>query len=340
MKLRVGLVGLGSAWETRHLPALRALADRFEVRAICEPVAHRAALAAKEFGAAQVDGFRALAAREDVDGVLLLSAQWYGSLPILAACEAGKAVYCADALKLAVDQARHIKSHVEQAGIAFVAELPKRLSPATLRLKELVATQLGAPQLLFCHRRRRAGSAGCEPASWVRRDLIESVDWCRYVVGQEPTSVVGLAHRSPDADQGDDYQMLSLDFSPAEGPGSGAVAHISSGRYLPAHWQEAISFRPPAAMQVVCAQGVAFIDLPATLTWFDQAGRHMESLESERPVGEQLLLSFYRAATSFVRDTSSLEDAYRALRIVVNAQESHAGGKRVPIELNGLSNTP
>ena len=62
MKLRIGLVGLGNAWENRHRPALRALNDRLEVTAICEPVAHRAEIAAGEFKAAQVDGFRALAA--------------------------------------------------------------------------------------------------------------------------------------------------------------------------------------------------------------------------------------------------------------------------------------
>ncbi len=78
MKLRVGLVGLGNAWEVRHRPALRALSDRFEVRAICEPVAHWAHIAAQEFGAAPVDGFRALAEREDIDAVLVLSSQWYG----------------------------------------------------------------------------------------------------------------------------------------------------------------------------------------------------------------------------------------------------------------------
>jgi len=46
------------------------------------------------------------------------------------------------------------------------------------------------------------------------------------------------------------------------------------------------------------------VDLPATLVWFDEAGRHQESLDSERPVGEQLLTHFYRAVTSLVRRTS------------------------------------
>src|SRR4029079_12874567 len=103
MKLRVGIVGIGNSWETRYRPALRALSDRFEVRAICEQVGHRAESAAREFGAAAVHSFRALMARSDVDGVLMLDRQWYGSLPILAACDAGKAIYCAVPLETDLD---------------------------------------------------------------------------------------------------------------------------------------------------------------------------------------------------------------------------------------------
>ena len=58
----------------------------------------------------------------------------------------------------------------------------------------------------------------------------------------------------------------------------------------------------------------------------------MESLESERPVGEQLLTQFHRAVTSLIRKTGDLEDAYRALRIVLSARESFLEGKRVRIE--------
>ena len=35
----------------------------------------------------------------------MLSGQWYGALPILAACDAGKAVYCAAALDFDTEQA-------------------------------------------------------------------------------------------------------------------------------------------------------------------------------------------------------------------------------------------
>jgi predicted dehydrogenase len=332
MKLRVGLVGLGSAWEVRHRPALRALSDRFEVRAVCDQIALRAEQAAREWSAEPIDGFRAMARRSDVDALLLLSPQWFGSLPILAACDAGKAVYCANNFDLDLEQARRLKSRVEDAGIAFMAEFPRRQMPATLRLKELIATRLGQPRLLFCHLRVPAEMSsgplrvgGSSPM----HDLVELIDWCRYVVGRDPTSVMGMRHRAQAEGAEDDYQMMSLDFSDLEqGPGTGAAAQISCGRYMPSAWQEAVAYRPPAALQVACEHGIAFIDLPSTLVWFDRAGRHPESLDSERPVGEQLLGQFYRSVTSLVHSTSGLEDAYRALAVVLQARASHAECRR------------
>jgi predicted dehydrogenase len=77
---------------------------------------------------------------------------------------------------------------------------------------------------------------------------------------------------------------------------------------------------------------VAFVDLPATVTWFDQAGRHLESLDHERPVGEQMLQLFHRAVTSLVRQTASLEDAYRAVAIVRSAGQSAASGRRLELK--------
>jgi predicted dehydrogenase len=336
MKLRVGLIGLGSAWELRHRPALRALGDRFEVRAVCDQIALRAEQAAREWNAQPVDGFRALARRSDVDAVLMLAPQWYGCMPILAACEAGKSIYCATSLDMDLEQARQVRERVERAGVAFMTEFARRQTPATLRLKELIATRLGAPRLLFCHLRVPAEQSHAARAAGnnaAMNDLVELIDWCRYVVGKEPTSVLGLRHRAVGGTIEDDYQMMSLDFSdPAAGPGTGATAQISCGRYMPVAWQEAVAYRPPAALQVACENGIAFIDLPATLVWFDKAGRHQESLDSERPVGEQLLSQFYRSVTSLVRNTSGLEDAYRALAVVLESRRSHAENRRIWLE--------
>ncbi|MCR9118899.1 MAG: Gfo/Idh/MocA family oxidoreductase [bacterium] len=336
MKLRIGVIGLGEAWESRHYPALRSLPDRFDVRAFATEVPCLAERAASEFQADAVDSFRHLASRQDIDAVLILCNEWYGPLPILAACDAGKAVYISTALDIDHETAKTVKDRVDRSGVACMVELPRRHAAATLRLKELIATRLGKPKLLFCHermpsvpangrvKRTRVGSS--------TRQIMESVDWCRYVVGQEPQSVVGVRHRpnSPTPSQETDYEMVSVDFT-APGETDGAVAQISCGSYIHPHWRGAAAFRAPAGLQVCCENGVAFVDLPNSLIWFDHAGQHVESLESDRPVGEQLLTQFYRAVTSLVRKPSDLEDAYRALEIVIAARQGCTAGHRVSL---------
>jgi len=333
MKLRVGIVGLGDQWEGRHLPALRMLADRFEVRGVCEQVSHRAERAAKELASAAVDGFRALVARDDIDAILFLADQWFGATPILAACDHGKAVYSAISFPLDPAEAEVLGRRVEESGIAFMAELPRRHAAATVRLKELIATRLGSPRMLFCHRRvplsAASGPAPARDRASEARDLMELVDWCNYVAGVAPTSVVSVRHAEAVGAEADDYRMMSLDFSATGRTGDGPLAQISCGYYMPRAWEEAVGFRPPPGLQVVCERGIAFVDLPQTLVWFDDAGRHQESLESERPVGERMLGQFHRMVTSLVRQTSGLDDTLLAMRIVEAADKSVAEGIRV-----------
>ena len=77
---------------------------------------------------------------------------------------------------------------------------------------------------------------------------------------------------------------------------------------------------------------MAFIDLPSNLVWFDDAGQHTESLDTERAVGEQMLDRFYRAVTSLIRKTTDPQDAYRAMKIVSSANESVKTGQRIEID--------
>lgn len=333
MRLRAGIVGLGAHWEARYRAALRALADRFEIRAVCDEVSHRAARVASEMGAVAVDGFRALASRDDVDVVLYLADQWAGPAPILAACDHGKAVYSAISFPVDAIEGELLRSRVDKSGIAFMVELPRRHAPATLRLKELIATRLGTPRMLFCHRRapmgRTVSSAPPRDAASEARDLMELVDWCRYVAGRDPTSVVSIRHAETPSGELDDYQMMSLDFTGEGRPGDGPIAQVSCGYYMPEKWDEAVGFRPPPALQVVCTEGIAFVDLPAGLVWFDSFGRHQESLESDRPVGEHMLVQFHRTVTSLVRSVRGLDEALFAMRVVAAAGVSQAEGRRV-----------
>ncbi|QDT69113.1 Inositol 2-dehydrogenase/D-chiro-inositol 3-dehydrogenase [Planctomycetes bacterium MalM25] len=335
MKLNVGLVGLGPKWNSRHRPALAALAERYRVRAVCDPVAHRADQTARELGARPVDGFRALVAADDIEAVLMLSGRWFGALPILAACEHGKAIYCGASVEMAELEACRLRDRVRESGVAFMAELPVRLAPATIRLKELIATRLGEPRLLFCNERHAApavapgpsADAPQQPASHARR-LLEMVDWCRYIADRETTAVQCVTHRTPTGAEPEDYSLVTLDFAADE---ASVMAQIACGGYVPTGWTEAAAFRRPADLQVVCERGIAFIDLPGTVTWFDEAGQHTERLQDERPLGERLLMQFHRSVSSLVLRSTSLEDAFRAQQIVLAARRSASSGLRVEL---------
>jgi predicted dehydrogenase len=252
----------------------------------------------------------------------------------LAACDRGKAIFAGGDLAWSADDLLTVRDRVQKSGVAFLAEFPRRYAPATIRLMELIATRLGPPQLLFCHDQERepvrpAERFGCQDA--MPRSLVEAVDWSRYVVGSEPSSVVGVCHPGTNTPQHGSYRMLSLDFSQPAGTGQGPMAQISYGSYIPSAWTEAASFHAPSQLQVCCERGVAFLDLPSTLIWFDEAGRHIESLESERSPVEALLMRLHRAVTSLVQVTSDLEDACRAHEIVRQACRSAHSGNRVPL---------
>jgi predicted dehydrogenase len=338
MRLRVGLIGLSKDWQNRYRPALRMLQDRFEVRGVYCSVSRLADQVAQEFGCERFDGYRNMVQREDIDAVMLLDGDWFGTLPIQAACEHGKAIYCGTEIDFDPRVASALRQQVEQSGVAFMAEFPRRFAPATLRLKELIATQLGRPRLLFCHRRLTCEGSGNGQrthrslADRSRRELMELIDWCRYIVGHDPRRVQAVCHPSMDDSATPDYQVLSLDFSAGEDPSQATLAQISCGAYIPGSWHEAINFRPPAGVQVCCEKGLAFVDLPNSLIWFDEAGRHQESLDSELSVGQQLLTQFHRAVTSLLRKMGDLEDVYRSLHALEKARDSMQHGGRIALD--------
>ncbi len=334
MRLRLGLVGLSSDWQNRHFPALRMLQDRFEVCGVYSSVSAFSENVARDFNAKRFDGFREMLSSDTVDAVAMLESDWYGISPLIAACDYGKAIYCGSEVDFDPKRAANLKQLVDDAGVAFMAEFPRRYAPASLRLKELIATRLGEPQILFCHRRLTANSDNVQRnrrtlAARADRELMELIDWCCFIAGRQARSIQSVFHRVTSSEgsfvagtAATDYQSLSLDLSVEGAPASSTIAQISCGAYIPPAWHEAVAFRPPAAVQVCCENGLAFVDLPNSLIWFDEAGRHQESLESEMAVGQQLLTQFHRAVTSLVRKMGDLEDVYRSLRLLQAARES------------------
>ena len=334
-KLRIAVIGLGSDWQHRYLPALRSLRDRFGVVGVYHSVSALAAAAARELDSVGYDSFRSLISNPSVEAILMLEDDWYQLQPLWVACEEQKGIFCGSEVDIQGMSSSGLQGAISSSGIPFMSGFSRRYAPATLRFKELIATRLGRPRLLFCH--RRLPSELPDPANSIslekqtNRELLELIDWCTYIVDEEPDWVQAIRHLSRPSPTNADYQILSLGFGDPETDPNAILAQISCGAYIPSVWAEAIAFRPPAAVQVCCEKGLVFIDLPSTLVWFDDAGRHQETLDTELPIGQQMLIQFHRAVSSKVSLVSDLQETNEAIRILEKAKLSTQTHQRVAL---------
>jgi predicted dehydrogenase len=313
---------LGRLWETRHKPSLARLTNRFQVTAVYDPVFRRAEIEAAQLGCAACEGLGSLVERADVDVIYLLSRQWFGAYPIELACAAGKPVYCALPLADNLRDLEALVSLVEESGIVFMPEFARRCYPATLRLKELLATELGPPRLVVGHTRLygfdRYGVPGpttqiapaplsIDPGSYL-------MDWCCFVFQSLPVGLHGYRCQvisTPDqGDVGVDFESFVASFA------AGATAQISYGRYHRAAWGDASRFLPSPGFQVFAERGAAWVEMPEKIQWSNGAGSHEERLALEPTVGDVLNDQFHRLVRGDHALAPTIRDALEIARLV------------------------
>jgi predicted dehydrogenase len=316
VRIRTGVVGLGDSWERRHKPALLRMSDKFEIRAVFDEVSYRGRTQATELECDAADGFTCLIERDDIDAVYVLGGSWLGLEPVHAACRAGKAVFLDRPIGTATPCADDVIQALQSSGVRFMVEFPWRFYPATIRLMELLSSGLGSPQLAFCeqHVFESVKSA-------IRHEpehnyiLLHLADWLRFVFSQDPTtsqSAGGCFSTGPSRG----FETLIARF------GNACVGQATVLRYLQPQWTEAARFQRSACFQVVAEHGMAFLDMPGQITWFDQSGRHDESLDMDRPIGEMLNDRFYRIVRHGLNPSPGLDDAVWARRMILQARDS------------------
>ncbi len=321
-RLRVGVVGLGRLWETRHKPSLTRMADRFQVTAVYDQVFRRAEIEAAHLRCAACEGLRALLDRPDVDIVYLLTRQWFGIHPARLAVECGKPVYCAFPLIDNLEQLEWMADRVEHAGAIVMLEFPRRLYPATARLRALLENELGPPRLILGLTRMNAFDRYAMPGPTTQIApaplLVDPgsylLDWCRAIFGALPESLGRVASRVlasalPGAEESD-FETISAQF-----PG-GAQAHLAFGLYHRSTWGEAAQFLPPQGFQVYAERGAAWLEMPERLVWSSGSGINEERLQMAPGVGDLLNDQFYRVVTERISPTPSLRDTLELARLI------------------------
>jgi predicted dehydrogenase len=322
VRLRVGVIGLGRLWETRHKPSLARLSDRFQVTAVYDQVFRRAEIEAAQIRCAACEGLSALIERPDVDVIYLLSRQWFGVHPIRLACEAGKPVYCALPLVDELEELESLAGLIERSGTVFMPEFARRCYPATLRLKELLATRLGPPRLVVGHSRLygfdRYAMPGpttqIAPAPLAIDPGSYLLDWSCFVFQAMPVKLQGFRCQvllQRDAASGDsDYESFVATF------GQGATAHMSYSRFQRSCWGEASRFLPAPGFQVFAERGAAWLEMPEKIQWSDAAGAFEERLPLEPTVGDVLNDQFHRLVRGVHSLAPTIREALQIARLV------------------------
>src|SRR5436305_2890414 len=141
-RIRVGIIGANPdrGWAAQaHIPALRSLADDFEITALSTSRRESADAASKLFGVPLAfDNHQDLVSSADVDVVAVTVKVPHHLELATAALDAGKVVYCEWPLGNGLDEARRLAALAKKKGVLAVAGLQARSAPSVAYVRDLI----------------------------------------------------------------------------------------------------------------------------------------------------------------------------------------------------------
>src|SRR6059036_785101 len=141
-RIRVGIIGANPdrGWAAQaHIPALRSLADDFEITALSTSRLESAQAASKLFGVPTAfDNHQDLVSNPAVDVVAVTVKVPYHLELATAALNAGKAVYCEWPLGNGLNEAKTLAALAKKKGVLAVAGLQARSAPSVAYVRDLI----------------------------------------------------------------------------------------------------------------------------------------------------------------------------------------------------------
>lgn len=303
--LNIGIIGLGPDWETRHRPALARLSQRIRVVAVYDAVAPRALRVAQDLRAVAAPGIRAVMARSDVRALLVLDAAWHGLAPLRMGVEHGKPLYVAMPVAAPPKALSELCRLAATESVLIASELRLRTAPATTRIQELIATQLGSVNHI------RAAVAIPRSADQVH-SIVAAIDWSSMLFRSIPAGIEV-------EDRDDKGLRLRITFRRPARNGAPAQA------VLDIRIEEEES---DLAAVIDCDRGEIRLTGQAQLTWQSGDQAVAESLESERGDVETLFDHFARRVVGGLVPVPGLDDVCRLMELVAPHQDRLAAALR------------
>jgi predicted dehydrogenase len=289
------------------------------VRAVQAAVCGLAKQVAHESGCEPACGLLSLIDRRDVRAVLIFDSAWYGSVPAEFACRSRKPAFLAGPIGQWTAGCRELASLSAETGTVLVPDFELRYTPAACRLKELIATSLGRPELLSVDVACSAvDSNSSEPGAALTADdaALTSLDWVCHLIGTAPASVFG--ERSPD---GTVQTTIAFRQSAAGGPPARARIALRSDGAAESAW----------SAEIRCREGIARLTGGSHLEW-EAGGEHrVESLTAERSGIEVLLDHFSRRVVGGLIPVPTLDELARAVALAEAAAASLQSDREIEL---------
>lgn len=158
-KVKIGIVGCGGIANQKHLPSLKACADRNEIVAFCDIVEERAVKAAKEYGvpgAKVYTDYKEFMKNEEIEAVHVCTPNVAHGPISISAFEAGKHVICEKPMAHSTEDAQKMMDAWKASGKKFTVAYQNRFRDDTIALhKACESGKLGDIYFAKAHAVRR-----------------------------------------------------------------------------------------------------------------------------------------------------------------------------------------
>lgn len=293
-KVSVALIGVGPTWDLHYHAAIQRLSTKICVRAVCDSVLSRAASVADEFQASPVDSPWLLTQRTDLHAWLILDPGWFSLYPAALAVENERPALFANSFSSSLEKTENLFQRSQQLGESLMPEFPQRFSPATTRLRELMATKLGRVRRIELVIPTAPGDS---PLDWLMTNLSVMVgifDWCAWLIGA-PVSDISF-HQSSSGPQ------LELSFQRRSPKPDTALATLR------------FSDTDGTITRIIdCERGSATSSGPTQICWQSGEAQGVETFSHERSPYEIILDQFCRRALGGLVPVPTYHDALQAI---------------------------
>lgn len=300
----LGIVGGGSAWEARYRAAVLAL-TRGRVAAVFSPQPCDAEVLAQETDGQLFHSLRRLISHPGVKALLVLESGWSRDWAIELATARQLPVLVANPIDDALPRVANSLANQEAEGAVIVPGTLLRATPATLRLRELIATKLGPIQSMDVELIGALESATSR--------TIEMIDWCRSMLNSTVSQVQRESRR--------EGHVLIMSCRRRSTPSTSVQTEI---RLTDSELHEVSPTSTKAAfpqVHIQCERGNAQILSEIHIRWQTSTETSDETLDADRPPEQVLLDLFLRRVVGGVVPVPSWADLAEACRLWQSAKQ-------------------